>query len=598
MGKVNIKQLNVAPASGYVIGSGAGGVPIWKLESSSVDWSNITGNQAVINLSGFTNDSGFITGNQTITLSGDVAGSGTTGITTTIANNAVTNAKFRQSFGISVIGNPSVASGNVQDITATNNDQVLRVVGSVLGFGLLNLASTSITTNRIPYGVSSVLSSSVNFTYNGTDFSVNSGTINALTGYKINNSAPSGQYLRGNGTNFVSSALTASDLAANSITDGLIRQSAGLSVIGRSANSTGNVADITAGTDGHVLRRSGTSIGFGLLTGSSISATNNQFVFGSGGVYSQSANAAYDGTTVTFTSGFNSVSNIQSGVNYSGTSTGTADGAYGVRYSHILTANNSANHSVTGVRFAPTLVAASNFNKLNGVVIDPTFTNGAFTSVINIPLQIVERTADGQSIRIQHDSASNTGGLTINDNLNTQRAWISYQGSTGHTFISLAGSSQNRFNYSNSNLLIQNAFQTRATYVNGTGHYSHTPLGSTSTSGTAIAHNLFQNFAPTSGTGIHNWLQIDGVINQTGGANGITRGLYLNHTLTAAADYRAIEVASGKTKVRDIEIGAADAFYLGDPTTDGTWRIIRSGNDLLSQRRESGFYVTKQTITP
>ena len=56
----------------------------------------------------------------------------------------------------------------------------------------------------------------------------------------------------------------------NSITDAKLRQSAGLSIIGRSANTTGNVADITAGTDGHVLRRSGTSLGFGLLTNSNI----------------------------------------------------------------------------------------------------------------------------------------------------------------------------------------------------------------------------------------------------------------------------------------------------------------------------------------
>lgn len=51
----------------------------------------------------------------------------------------------------------------------------------------------------------------------------------------------------------------------NAVTNAMIRQSSGLSVIGRSANSTGNVADITAGTDGQVFRRSGTSIGFGAV---------------------------------------------------------------------------------------------------------------------------------------------------------------------------------------------------------------------------------------------------------------------------------------------------------------------------------------------
>jgi hypothetical protein len=49
----------------------------------------------------------------------------------------------------------------------------------------------------------------------------------------------------------------------DAVTDDKLRESAALSVIGRSANSTGNPADIAAATDGHVLRRSGTSLGFG-----------------------------------------------------------------------------------------------------------------------------------------------------------------------------------------------------------------------------------------------------------------------------------------------------------------------------------------------
>lgn len=47
----------------------------------------------------------------------------------------------------------------------------------------------------------------------------------------------------------------------------------------------------------------------------------------------------------------------------------------------------------------------------------------------------------------------------------------------------------------------------------------------------------------------------------------------------------------------DVEINSSNAFYLGDPGTDGTWRIIRSGDDLLMQQREAGTYNTKQTIS-
>jgi hypothetical protein len=65
------------------------------------------------------------------------------------------------------------------------------------------------------------------------------------------------------------------------------------------------------------------------------------------------------------------------------------------------------------------------------------------------------------------------------------------------------------------------------------------------TSGTRTLVNVFRGFNPTSGTGVYNLLLLNGNINQTGGANGITRGLYVNPTLTAAADFRAIETARG-----------------------------------------------------
>jgi hypothetical protein len=64
-----------------------------------------------INLSGFNNDSGFITGNETITLSGDITGSGTTSISTTIANNSV--ALGTQTTGDYV---QSLVAGNLVDL--------------------------------------------------------------------------------------------------------------------------------------------------------------------------------------------------------------------------------------------------------------------------------------------------------------------------------------------------------------------------------------------------------------------------------------------------------------------------------------------------
>ena len=62
------------------------------------------------------------------------------------------------------------------------------------------------------------------------------------------------------------------NIEAGSVGNAEFRDSAGLSIVGRSANSTGDVADILAASDHHVLRRSGTSIGFGTITGSAISS--------------------------------------------------------------------------------------------------------------------------------------------------------------------------------------------------------------------------------------------------------------------------------------------------------------------------------------
>ena len=71
-------------------------------------------------------------------------------------------------------------------------------------------------------------------------------------------------------------------------------------------------------------------------------------------------------------------------------------------------------------------------------------------------------------------------------------------------------------------------------------------VGWTRTSG--ICRNVLIsdfNFSPTSGTATYFGLEVQAIINQTGGANGITRGLYINSTITAAADWRAIEVSAG-----------------------------------------------------
>jgi hypothetical protein len=69
----------------------------------------------------------------------------------------------------------------------------------------------------------------------------------------------------------VNLAVTGAKLADNAVTDAKLRTGAATSVIGRSDNSVGNVADIVASVDGQVLHRTGGTLQFGTLGTGSIS---------------------------------------------------------------------------------------------------------------------------------------------------------------------------------------------------------------------------------------------------------------------------------------------------------------------------------------
>jgi hypothetical protein len=115
--------------------------------------------------------------------------------TTAIVDNAVTNAKLRDSAALSVIGRSVNTTGDPADIAASTDGHVLRRSGTTLGFGQI------------------------------------------ATG----------------------------GIADGAVTNDKLRDSVGLSVMGRTSNSTGSPADINAVNDAEVLRRSGTTLGFGQI---------------------------------------------------------------------------------------------------------------------------------------------------------------------------------------------------------------------------------------------------------------------------------------------------------------------------------------------
>lgn len=227
----------------------------------------------------------------------------TPSITAIVVDNSISNTKLRDSGPISVIGRATNSTGDPADISTTADGDVLRRSGTTLGFGTIpessvtNLVSDLASKQPLDGTLTSLAAYNTNGLLTQTSADTFTGrTITAGAGISVSN----GDGVSGNpqitstitqytdelaqdavGLNLLDTAtinLTyndptgqiSADVIDDSIVDSKIRNSSGLSVIGRSSNSTGDPADIIAGVDGDVLRRSGTTLGFGSIPQSSV----------------------------------------------------------------------------------------------------------------------------------------------------------------------------------------------------------------------------------------------------------------------------------------------------------------------------------------
>lgn len=85
------------------------------------------------------------------------------------------------------------------------------------------------------------------------------------------------------------------------------------------------------------------------------------------------------------------------------------------------------------------------------------------------------------------------------------------------------------------------------------------------------------------------------VVNDSGG-NTVEDGLRVE--TGSEENAFLVDAVSDKVELNvDSQLDETKAFYFGDSTTDGSWRIIRSGDNLNFQRRVSGSWVDKSVIT-
>jgi hypothetical protein len=215
---------------------------------------------------------GNLTANRTFTL-------GTPGTLTTASTNAVSAESHTHAVTFPVTsvasktGAVTLAAADVSGVVDTSTNQTIggtktfsnTITGSVSGNAGTVTNGVYTSGNQTIAGVKT-FSSTIIGSVSGSAASITGENPSAIPkGALGDGPADNTTYLRGDRT-----WVTAPPPAANSVTNAILRDSVGLSVIGRAANTTGDPGDIVAATDGHVLRLSGTNLGFGQIAASGI----------------------------------------------------------------------------------------------------------------------------------------------------------------------------------------------------------------------------------------------------------------------------------------------------------------------------------------
>lgn len=232
----------------------------------------------------------YLTANQTITLSGDISGSGTTAITTTIGANKVTNAMLAQIATARIRGRVSAGTGNVEDLTGTQATTLLDTFTSALkglapasGGGTTNFlradgtwaapsgggtTTNALTINNSGSGAASGTtfngSSAVTISYNTIGAQAASTNLTSLSGLSYVSasfvkmtaagtfSLDTNTYLTANQTITLSGNVTgsgttsiATTIANNVVTNAMLAQVSTATFHGRVTAGTGNIENLT-----------------------------------------------------------------------------------------------------------------------------------------------------------------------------------------------------------------------------------------------------------------------------------------------------------------------------------------------------------------
>ncbi|MCA6468801.1 MAG: hypothetical protein IM591_00240 [Chitinophagaceae bacterium] len=524
----------------------------------------------------------YLTANQTITLSGNVTGSGSTSITTTIANNVVTNAMLAQIATARIRGRVTAGTGNVEDLTGTQATTLLDVFTTSLkglapasGGGTTNFLRADgtwaappggTTTNSITFnnggsgaasGTSFNGSSAVTISHNTIGAQPLATNLTSLAGLTYASGTPfvkmsaagtfsldTNTYLTGNQTITLSGDVSGSGATSisttignNAVTLAKFQQISTSSFLGRVTAGTGNV-EVLTGTQATTLIDVFTTSLKGLAPASGGGTTN---FLRADGTWAAPPGGGGGGTTTFAVTFNNSGTGAASGTTFDGSVART------ISYNTL-----GANKVITSGTAAPT-------GGVDGDIYlqyDVSLLTGSGTT--NYIPKFTSSSAIGNSILVDNNNAVSIG--------NTASSWRS--GANAIQF----GTNRYGSLWQQSSGAVDLSF---AAYENGTNTFAYTTTGD--------APTLYQQV-----TGNHAWY------NAPSGTAGNTITWNERMRITAAGDV-GIGTTSPTNKfhvVGNIFADNANGTIImrnGDATNQQQIRMRMSGNDgILDVTRNSG----------
>ncbi len=475
-------------------------------------------------------------------------------------------ANLAQGSALSVLGVTGNAIADNASIAAGTDHQVLRRSGTALAFGSINLAQSAAVTGILPIGNGGTGSATQNFVDLSNTQSV-AGVKTFTTGLKLTSTpsaaddVPNIQWIMDNVAGLKSGSvrvattaiLTATAQTAQTITLG--GTSLTIDSISLSNGDTVLVKDSVTGGSGGTFNN-GVYVVSGI--GSSVVLTRVGWMNTAGdtdGVYV----LIQDGTTNVGTLWF-TISEV------------TTLGTDAISFTQITTSGTiggtAATNKVAYGSASNTLTSTTNFHFESG--------------------QLCIGTATLETSNILTTKGSGSGNTTFGHrHLNSSNTKVFSVADNGETIIGSSGElTLNTNGVAHTGLLFIGAGTSNGVRLYGgsavSSGYSLSVEPSnpkTHTSGDWTTQQIIGNFTPTSGTGTFEQLTLTTTINQTGGANGISRGIWINPTLTAAADYRGLEITSNSSHYAIYTTAGKVRFNLGSDA-QGDLLVRGSGGNL------------------